>query len=494
MPNIRRLNVLFLAAEADPLIKVGGLGDVAGSLPQALLSLNDTQSSNMPVLDIRLVIPYHPAINLAGFIPDLIAEYPIKTSESQISAQAYRIEIDGLIVYLIAGPPIDQESGVYTLDLEADGYKYIFFSMAALELPKHISWQPDLYHANDWHTAAAVYSLSLRRGNEQFYRQASSLLTIHNLPYLGSMTSKALAEFGLPPAIDSELPPWSQDMALPLGLLAADEIVAVSPGYAREILTEEFGSGLSEFLKNHQEKIHGILNGLNTTHWDPGCDTAIIRNYSVHDQSSRLANKTALQELLGLEADLKVPVLAMITRMDPQKGVDLAIEALHLLLQSDDPARIQAVFLGTGDLNLEDLVCRLEQDFPAQVRARITYDERLSRKIYAGADALLMPSRYEPCGLSQMIAMRYGCIPIARATGGLIDTIHDPLFSDNPTGFLFEKPQAEDLVKAIQRAFVVFTEDPQRWQLISLNGMQQDFSWNRSADKYLERYRSLTYR
>jgi starch synthase len=489
-----RMNVLYLSAEAAPLIKVGGLGDVAGSLPQALLSVRDSSQPGMPGLDIRLVIPFHPSINLEGRTPSLEAVYPVKASSGEIEARAYRIDINNLPVYLIGGPPIDSESGVYSLDLEADGFKYIFFSMAALELPQRIGWAPDIYHANDWHTAAAIYSLNLRRPVEQFYHLAASLLTIHNLPYLGSMTSAALVDFGLPTASDSDLPPWAQDMALPLGLLAADEIVPVSPGYAREILTEEFGSGLSEFLQARQQKIHGILNGLDTLRWDPRHDSAIHTTYSIDRIADRVANKTALRELLGFMDEQSVPLLAMITRMDPQKGVDIAVAALRLLLESSSDPAFQVVFLGKGDSNLEETVCQLEQDYPSQVHTCILYDEHLSRKIYAGADALLMPSRYEPCGLSQMIAMRYGCIPIARATGGLIDTIYDPKDTGEPTGFLFDKSKPEDLAKAIQRALQIYTDDPQLWQRMRMNGMQQDFSWNRSASEYLDRYRSLIHR
>ncbi len=492
MPIPSRLNVLFMASEANPLIKVGGLGDVAGSLPRAIKSVNPS-ADNLPV-DVRLVIPYHPQIDKEGYSPQLVAEFPIQSTDGAILAKAYSLEIDGLPIYLIAGAPIDNEAAVYAVDLIADGFKYVFFSLAGLALAKELDWKPDILHANDWHTAAAVYSLGLQRLSGPFFKHTSSLLTIHNLPYLGSMTAPALETFELAPAESSDLPPWAQQMALPLGLLSADAIVAVSPGYAREILTEDFGSGLHTFLKAHREKISGILNGLDTKRWDPNSDVNLAENFTLDNLAVRPANKSSLQLEMGLEVNPRTPLLAMITRMDPQKGVDLSVAALRQLLISPDmkDRQFQAIFLGTGDPRLEESVRQLEEDYPYQICARIMYDERLSRHIYGGADALLMPSRYEPCGLSQMIAMRYGCIPIARATGGLSDTIQDASISSQGSGFLFTNPQSSELVEAIRRALVVYTRFPHEWQKIQIHGMQQDFSWDRSAQEYIQHYRLLS--
>jgi starch synthase len=493
MPNHSRMNVLFLASEADPLIKVGGLGDVAGSLPRALRGLIHNGSDAPTEVDVRLVIPFHPAIHRDLYSPLLVAEFPIHTLEGEILATAYSVDLDGLPVYLIGGHPIDSETGVYSLDLEADGYKYVFFSMAALALAKKLNWTPDILHANDWHSAAAVYSLVLQRPTDPFFRHTASVLTLHNLPYLGSFSSPALTAFGLPPAIHSDLPTWAQHMALPLGLLTADSIVAVSPGYSREIMTAEFGSGLDRFLSAHNEKVTGILNGLDTQRWDPATDVELTAMFSIKNLADRSINKSFLQDELGLEANPLIPLLAMITRMDPQKGVDLAVEALRKLLESADKTmpRFQMVFLGTGSPVLEDAVCKLDQDYPDRVRARILYSEQMSRHIYAGADALLMPSRYEPCGLSQMIAMHYGCVPIARATGGLSDTIKDPAHSDESTGFLFKKATSNAFASAIQRALKIYLNNPRSWQEIRINGMLQDFSWDRSAKQYLQCYRML---
>jgi starch synthase len=493
MSNSSKINVLFIASEADPFIKVGGLGDVAGTLPRALRKVGSSSNLLPSELDVRLVIPFHPAIHADLYPSQQVAEYTVHNIDGEISVKAFALELDGLPVYLIGGAPIDQESGVYSANLEEDGFKYVYFSQAALNLVRELDWKPDILHANDWHTSAAVYSLVLNRPIDPFFRQTTSILTVHNLPYLGAMTSSALEAFELPPAENTSLPAWAGHMALPLGLLTADAIVAVSPGYAKEIMTEEFGSGLQTFLRAHSKKITGILNGLDMGKWDPTTDLEITANFSPANIPVRSANKSTLQNELGLDINPQIPLLAMVTRMDPQKGVDLAIDSIRLILQSvsTNTSHLQAIFLGTGDPVLERAVRLLELEFSDQIRAQIIYNEKLSRHIYAGADMLLMPSRYEPCGLSQMIAMHYGCVPIAHATGGLSDTIHDPTDTDQSTGFLFKPTKPEALARAIQRALKVYTHDPLGWQAMQIRGMQQDFSWDRSAVEYINQYKKL---
>jgi len=493
MLNPSMVNALFIASEADPLIKVGGLGDVAGSLPRALKMVGSYSDIGPAPLDVRLVIPFHPAIDSDLYASQQVADFIVHGARGGIHASAFFIEVDGLPTYLISGQPVAEETGIYSADLEADSFKYVFFSLAALELARVLGWKPDILHANDWHTSPAVYALALNRPFDPFFRQTSSILTIHNLPYLGAMTGPALQAFDLPPAQTTRLPAWAWHMALPLGLLTADRIVAVSPGYAKEIITEEFGSGLHYFLRANAGKITGILNGLDTLKWDPATDRELASTFSSTNLPARAPNKSFLQGELGLDVNPSIPLIAMVTRMDPQKGVDLAVEALRALLEQTAaglPA-FQAIFLGTGNPVLEQLVHLLEIDFPGQIRAQIAYNERLSRHIYAGADLLLMPSRYEPCGLSQMIAMHYGCIPIAHATGGLSDTILDPADTQQSTGFLFKPAVAAALVEAIQRALIIYLHDPAAWQATQIRGMQQDFSWDRSATEYLKLYKSL---
>jgi starch synthase len=233
-----KINVLFIASEADPLVKVGGLADVAGSLPPALKAISQSFAGKTSEIDIRLAIPYHPQMRTKQYAIHPLVEFPIKTIDEDLVAKVFMFEQAEFPIYLVGGAPIDQETGIYSADLEADGYKYVFFSLACLEMLKLLGWTPHILHANDWHTAAAVYSLALRRPIDPFFAHTASLITVHNLPYLGSMTTSALQSFNLPAAAHSGLPSWARQMALPLGLLAADAIVAVSPGYAKEILTE----------------------------------------------------------------------------------------------------------------------------------------------------------------------------------------------------------------------------------------------------------------
>jgi starch synthase len=481
------LRILFLAAEADPMIKIGGLGDVAGSLPRALRALSTAELE----IDVRLAIPFYSSIQSKGYALRRVASFNIPHRAGPAQAEAMAFELDGLPVYLIGGTFMPRDEPVYSNNTLADGLKFTFFSLAALQLAYELNWIPDVVHANDWHTAPAVYALSLRR-QDAFQRQASShyqaatLMGLHNLPYLGVGAGDALEAFGLLPAVGSALPVWAQDAPLPLGLLSADHIVAASPTYGREILTPEFGSGLQDFLRKRKKTISGILNGLDIENWDPQKDPALVINFSVNSLERRAANKTALQNMLDLPQDMMRPLLAVISRLQGQKGIDLVPEALRRLRKEP----WQAVILGTGDPELETAVQQLQDDFPERVRAILRYDENLSRCIYAGADMLLIPSRYEPCGLTQMIAMRYGCVPVARATGGLCDTITDYRASPSSTGFLFRNATYPALALALRRALQVYN-DSQTWQDIQRCGMLRDFSWKRSAQEYLELYRSL---
>jgi starch synthase len=499
MPLPSPLRVLFLCSEADPLIKVGGLGDVGGSLPAALRALETMQSSDGTVLpvnvDIRLVIPFHGAINRQLYKPKQVVFYPVPHKTGPIQAEAYQVNIDQVPVYLISGEPVDTQLPVYSNDWGYDAHKYIFYSLAALELARQIDFQPHIVHANDWHTAAAIYWLALHRDQDAFFRSTSTLLSVHNLPFLGVGGSFPMDSFYLPPAPEGILPEWARHLPLPLGLLSADHINTVSPTYGKEILTPEFGAGLEPFLQTRSASISGILNGIDPERWNPANDPNLSVPFSAENLSKRQANKVALLKEVDFydkankHLNNQVPLFAMVTRMDYQKGVDLVVEALELLgLQKKTEWR--ALILGTGLSELEELVRELQEHFPDRVRAVLKFDAPLSHRIYAGADALLMPSRYEPCGLAQMIAMRYGCIPIARATGGLADTIVDFDTSPESTGFLFQEATPKALFKTLQRALDLY-QDQGKWQDLQKRGMPQDFSWRRSALEYMKLYESL---
>jgi len=467
------LNLLFLAAEAEPFVKVGGLGDVAGSLPRALRALsNDNQQ-----IDARLVLPYHSVIKADPLKSLGIFSIPFDNGEIQV--EAFETLVNGMPVYLINGEPIRANGSVYSSNAGMDTEKYAFFSLAALELTRHINWQPQVIHANDWHTALSVYA-SLARSWEQGARRPVSVLTLHNLPFMGADVGNLLERYHIKLA-QTDLPDWARVLPLPLGLWAADAIVPVSESYGQEILTPEYGCGLQEFLRVREDSIHGILNGLDVDSFNPAIDSALTERFSIETLDARAANKTALQEKLDLPFSLHIPLFGMVSRMDIQKGVDLVFSALKNIKALD----WQAVILASGDIKLEQEALALQESFPNKVKVITRYDATLARQIYSGADALLMPSRYEPCGLSQMIAMRYGCLPIVRATGGLKDTV-----LNGQNGFVFEKTHHLSLAAAIKTALKTY-QNQDAWRSMQRVGMAQNFSWGNSAQKYLNLYQTL---
>lgn len=474
------LKVLFLAAEADPFVKVGGLGDVAGALPRVLRTLPPQREGDSP-LDVRLALPFHPVLRAKAASLRPVAVFSLPRAGGEVTVQAFETALHELPVYFIGGAPIDDSGSVYSSNAAIDAEKYTFFSLAALSLCRQLGWQPDIVHANDWHTALAIYGLLVQHWQEGSPRPAS-VITVHNLPYLGPDVHEVLAAYGIPLA-QTDLPDWARLKPMPLGLWAADAIVAVSPTYADEMLSPEYGAGLQDFLKTRRETLTGILNGLDTERFDPATDAEIAARFTNESLPARAANKIALLEQVGLSADLDAPLFGVVSRMDPQKGLDLVFDALRKL--ADSPW--QAVILGAGDPKLEEAARKLARDFPEKVCLETKYDARLARQIYAGADIFLMPSRYEPCGLSQMIAMRYGCVPVVRAVGGLHDTV-----TDGETGFVFIEPKVKPFVSAIQRALETW-RNPEVWRAIQLNGMSQDFSWSKSAYQYAALYKRLLF-
>jgi starch synthase len=467
------LNVLFLAAEAEPYVKVGGLGDVAGSLPRALRALSNEDVK----LDVRLVLPYHPVIRADGLRP--VGAFGLKRGNAELQVEAFEAIHQGMPVYFINGDPIRANGSVYSSDSRLDAEKYVFFSLAALELPRQVNWIPDVIHANDWHTALSLYG-SLTKKWEAGARHTAGLITVHNLPFMGPDVSAILESYDIKLA-QTDLPECARVIPMPLGLWASDAIVGVSPTYAREMLTPEYGCGLDEFLQIRSETLQGILNGLDVASYNPAEDPAIGVNFDLESLEKRRANKGILQERLGFPRSPETPLFSMVTRMDQQKGVDLAFTAFKNMKR----ANFQAVILGTGDPKLEEAATKLQTLYPDRIKVETRYDAGLARQIYAGSDMLLMPSRYEPCGLSQMIAMRYGCVPIVRATGGLNDTVRH-----GETGFVFEKAHHMSLVAAINTALKIFP-DREKWTMMQRAGMSQDFSWESSARQYLDLYRSL---
>jgi starch synthase len=473
------INILFLAAEAEPFIKIGGLADVAGSLPLALRAL-PSQPMDGVTLDVRLVLPFHPTLRAESATMRPLADYSVFRHGGNIPVRVFEMITGGMPVYFINGDPITNTPSVYSTDPALDREKYTFFSLAALELIRHLDWQPDIVHANDWHTALALYAVR-SRSTDPVLSRLRTVFTVHNLPYMGGDGSDVLSAYGLSPLSDDSLPKWAQTQPLPLGLWSAEAIVPVSPTYAREILTPEFGCGLDPYLQTRTNILTGILNGLDVNYWNPKTDNALAARFTAVDLPSRAANKTAVQKALELKEDGHIPLLVMIGRIDQQKGLDITFETLRQLADRN----WQFVILGSGDLALENAARNLQTDFYERIRAVIRYDAALSHLLYGGADMFLMPSRYEPCGLAQMIAMRYGCVPVVHATGGLKDTVQE-----GKTGFLFQKAETDSMVDALQRALTVYAV-PEKWQHFQRNGMKEDFSWPRSARQYATIYCSL---
>jgi len=483
--NNRTINILFIASEAAPLIKVGGLGDVAGSLPKALKNLLPDQLSGNEI-DVRLVIPFHSLINQKLDEIQLISSFFVKNNQGNIPARVFQTKVEDVIVYLVEGGSILTDTTVYSSNSEYDAKKYIFFSIAALEFVKNINWHVDIVHANDWHTAVALYELKQRHPSDSFFRNTKSVLSMHNIPYMGSSSEPTLNEFGIPKCPCSILPEWAKSIPLPIGMYSADFLLTVSPTYAKEILTPDYGCGLQEFFNFRKDTLAGILNGIDESKWDPKTDNAIHTNFNVEHLDKRIKNKLALQTEFGLEKNKNIPLFIMITRMDQQKGVDLAIHALRLI----DKYSFQAILLGTGDPVLESTCRSLEVEMPDKVKAAIRFDLNLSRRMYAGGDVILIPSRYEPCGLTQMIGMRYGCVPLARSTGGLHDTVFENENNKKNNGFLFTDTDPEEMSKALIRAINLYNQ-PDQWKTLQMNGMLTDFSWEKSALEYANIYLKL---
>lgn len=464
------MKVLYLAAEATPLVKVGGLADVAGELPRALVRLG---------LDIRVAMPLHAGIDRSAYGLEEQSRFPVERGNGSVEATVSALDIGGVSFWLLDGDPIRAVPGVYGQP-EQDGEKYVFSAKAALLACQACGWQPDIIHANDWHAAAAINFIRSWRDDIPAWSGIRSLLTIHNLAYMGS--EKARSIYAVPETSDPLLPGWAERLPLPSGIALADAINTVSPTYAQEIQTPEYGCGLEHLLAARRDRLSGIMNGIDRTQWNPEADSALDQPFSPETLELRSRNKDRLQRELGLPPKA-APLIGMITRLDHQKGVDLALEALEGLLDRE----WQFVLLGTGDPALEALAREFANQHPERVRALLRFDDRAARRLYGSADLILVPSRYEPCGLAQLIGMRYGAVPVVRATGGLRDSVLDVDQTPEGTGFVFAAVAPEDLRAAIHRALGVF-EDKRRWRSIQQLGMKRDHSWERTAVAYAELY------
>lgn len=473
-----KLKILIIAAEMAPLAKVGGLGDVAGSLPKSLRRLG---------VDIRIALPLYGSIDRKKYgLKPLKKNISLENGGEKINLWQAVLPGSGVIVYFIehrlfAAKDIYPASETTEYKTSLGGaVKFIFFSRALLVALKSLDFPPDVIHINDWHMAALIDFLRSTYRQDSFFKKTKILYTIHNLANQGKASPRIIGFSRL----DPDLPIIRADLKngdinfMVQGILGADLINTVSPTYAKEILTHYQGAGLDNVLKKRKGDLYGILNGIDTELFNPATDKFIKQNYSAKTVVQKINNKIFLQKKLGWRPDKNTALVGLVSRLVWQKGIELITDKFKGL-------PCQFVFLGTGQKEFEDHLLNLAKKYPTKFKALIKFDIALAQQIYAAADIFLMPSRFEPCGLGQMIAMRYGAIPLVRATGGLADTV------DKAVGFSFKNYKTTSLYQTLKRALKIYYKKPKDWRRLQLNGMRKNFSWDGSAKKYLKLYQQL---
>jgi len=476
--------LLHVAAEVFPLVKTGGLADVAGALPPALMHAG---------ADVRMLLPGLPAIAEAVLQARPVCEVGPLFGAARITLRLGRLPgshvpayvLDAPYLYRRGGSPYqDSRGGEWSDNLQRFALLgWVGAHLAAGELDD--GWTPDVLHAHDWHAALACAYAKVHPGTA-----AASFFTVHNLAYQGLFPLADFGQLGLPARTlaATGLEFHGQLSFMKGGLKFADRITTVSPSYAREIATPEFGAGLDGVIRSRQADVTGILNGVDYAVWNPERDTALAARYSADRLEGKAACKEALQREMGLAADAGAPLLAVVSRLTSQKGLDLVIGALGGLLARG----AQLVVVGTGDAGLEAAFREAAHAHPGRVAVRLTYDEVLAHRVIGGADAIVVPSRFEPCGLTQMYGLRYGTLPLVRRVGGLADTVvdasADALRDGRATGFSFDAAAPAALEHAIERLVALYRQ-PAAWQGLMRHAMVQDFSWDHSAEQYLTLYR-----
>jgi starch synthase len=477
------LRVLYLSPEVAPFAKTGGLADVAGSLPKTLKAVG---------CDIRLAMPYYRTAKKGN----LKARRLFQDVEISLFGETLRDDIfsskagGGIPLYLINKDEYFDREYLYGTskgDYFDNAERFVYFCRMALLLCKRLDFQPHVVHCNDWQTALIpVYLRTIYRG-DPFFSGTCSLLTIHNLAYQGIFDEEKLEATGLPREVyhPGAMEYWGKINLLKAGIVFSDIINTVSHTYSREIQTPEFGYGLDGVLRDRSDHLYGILNGADYGEWNPKTDPLIAANYDETDLSGKAKCKEELLAELNLPGSLnELPLLAVISRLADQKGVDLLAESIEDLMEMD----LGIVLLGSGDERYQQLFGRIAKKYPKKAGIKIAYDNTLAHKIEAGADIFLMPSKYEPCGLNQMYSLKYGTVPLVRATGGLADTVQDY----NPTtgggtGFTFRGYRSGDFVDTVREALVVY-RDRERWKRLVIRGMRADFSLERAAGEYVNLY------
>jgi starch synthase len=478
------LRVLFVTPEAVPFAKTGGLADVAGALPKYLQPLG---------CDLRLVMPYYRMVKKTGGpIQHLGEEMEVTVGGETIQVDLYQGQLDQEIpVYFIGREEFYDREHLYGTpkgDYFDNAERFIFFSKAALLLCRYLGFSPDIIHHHEWQTGLiSAYLKSIYR-EDPLFSHTAVVFTIHNIAYQGLFRKEKFWLTGLPQEMYNPegIEFWERINLMKAGIVYTDVINTVSRRYSKEIQTPEFGYGLEGILSKRKEDLYGIINGVDYTEWDPSHDPHLVAHYDSNDLSGKRACKKDLLKEFHLPASLeKVPLLAMISRLADQKGFDLLAEILEELFTLD----VGFVLLGTGEQKYHDLFHQVASKYPQKAGIRIAYDDGLAHKIEAGADLFLMPSKYEPCGLNQIYSLKYGTIPLVRATGGLDDTIvnYDPA-TRTGNGFKFNRYDAKEFLNQIKVAISFFSQ-PKHWKQLLQNAMAADFSWQRSAEAYLQLYR-----
>jgi len=475
--------ILFVSSEVHPIIKTGGLADVSGSLPLALKSLRR---------DLRILMPAYADAMDNVRKPQEITRLTLPGYAEPVRLLETKLKGSSVPVWLVDAPALFDRPGNPYLDADGldwpdNAQRFTLFAQVAVAIAMGqagLDWRPDLVHCNDWQTGLVPALLHYQP------QRPATVFTIHNLAYQGLFDWDTFNTLKLPQQLWSmeAMEFYDQFSFIKGGIVFADMINTVSPMYAQEICTPEFGCGLDTLLKSRAERLSGILNGVDYSQWNPARDSYLEHNYNAHTPGDKVFNKLQLQRQFGLPVDDRMPLIGLVGRLAEQKGIDLVLEALPDILEHP----VQLIFLGSGQRQLEQALLEASQQHPDQIAVHIGYNESLSHRIEGGADMFLMPSRYEPCGLNQIYSLRYGTLPIVRRTGGLANTIIDAtpelIKQGTATGFIFDKPDAKALGTAVLRALKLY-QQPRLWKKLVFAAMQQDFSWRRSAKHYLDLYK-----
>ena len=475
------MNILYVTSEAVPFCKTGGLADVAGSLPPSLAANGDRVSVILPL--------YETVKDKWGDRLHFEKWTFVRLAWRSVYCGLFSVEREGVTWYFVDNESYFRRSDLY--GYYDDGERFAFFSRAVTELLRSLPEKPDVVHCNDWQSALVPVYIRDEAVRNDFYKSIRTVITVHNIEYQGRYGRETVEDlFGLDRGwFDGGTIEFGGDVnLLKGGIVTADAVTAVSPTYARELKCAYFAHGLENVMRMSEGKLHGVLNGIDMKRYDPAHDESLAAPYSADDLTGKRQDKAALQKLLGLKEAPGTPILAMVTRLVSHKGLDLVCETLDTIMEKD----VQFVVLGKGDAKYETFFEYARQRYGGRMAVHLGYSEQLAMQIYAGADLFLMPSKSEPCGLSQMIAMRYGTVPIVRETGGLKDTVHAyEAWNGAGNGFSFADYNAGDMCHVVCQAIDLYHNNKDAYAALQKRGMTADFSWTRSAKAYDDIYSSI---